>query len=144
MPDDTSTYTSFLGTGWSFPPRFSDTSGEVLMTSDEEDIHASLKILFGTEIGERFLNPKYGLEMRQLLSTQARPDVADLLRDRGWSADEQSAREVAARYGRDLSDPFAATGSATRSADTEPPWLDTGFVTGAICYQAARDARPSA
>ena len=90
------------------------------------------------------LSDRSGLEMRQLLSTQARPDVADLLRERGWAVEEQSAREVAARYGRDLSDPFAATGAGDRSEDTEPPWLDTGFVTGALPYQAARDARPSA
>ena len=32
------TYRSFLGTGWSFPPEFLPEIGEVLMTSDEEDI----------------------------------------------------------------------------------------------------------
>ena len=30
------------------------------MTADEEDIRASLKILLGTAVGERFMNPKYG------------------------------------------------------------------------------------
>jgi Baseplate wedge protein gp25 len=60
-------YTSFLGTGWSFPPEFVLETGEVLMTSDEEDIQASLKILLGTSFGERFLNPKYGLDMHELL-----------------------------------------------------------------------------
>lgn len=39
-------YTSFLGTGWSFPPEFVMETGEVVMISDEEDIAASLKILF--------------------------------------------------------------------------------------------------
>lgn len=60
-------YTSFLGTGWSFPPEFVMETGEVVMISDEEDIAASLKILFGTAIGERFLNPKYGLDMQEIL-----------------------------------------------------------------------------
>ena len=60
-------YQSFLGTGWSFPPRFDQVSGRVAMTADEEDIAASLQILFGTLRGERFLNPKYGLNLRELL-----------------------------------------------------------------------------
>ena len=81
MPDET-TYTSFLGTGWSFPPEFSMTSGEVLMTSDEEDIHASLKILFGTALGERFLNPKYGLDMHDMLFEPMSTTMKTLFKDR--------------------------------------------------------------
>jgi phage baseplate assembly protein W len=61
------TYTSFLGRGWSFPPEFVRETGTVLMTEDEADIEASLKILLGTEIGERFLNPKYGFDLHDLL-----------------------------------------------------------------------------
>ncbi|MDJ0844698.1 GPW/gp25 family protein [Crocosphaera sp.] len=63
-------YTSFLGTGWSFPPEFlleNEKKGEVLMTADEEDIQSSLKILFGTAIGERFFNPKFGLDLKAML-----------------------------------------------------------------------------
>ncbi len=61
------TYTSFLGTGWSFPPEFVQETGEVVMVADEEDIATSLKILFGTAIGERLFNPKYGLDMQGML-----------------------------------------------------------------------------
>jgi uncharacterized protein len=61
------TYTSFLGNGWSFPPEFVLETGEVVMTADEEDIQASLKILFGTAIGERIFEPKYGLDMQEML-----------------------------------------------------------------------------
>jgi uncharacterized protein len=74
---------SFLGTGWSFPPEFvmSDRTGGVVMVSDEKDVESSLKILFGTALGERFLNPKYGLDMRELLfepmSTTMRTFVED-------------------------------------------------------------------
>jgi uncharacterized protein len=60
-------YTSFLGTGWSFPPEFVQGTGEVLMTSNEEDVETSLKILFGTGLGERFLVPTYGLDMHEML-----------------------------------------------------------------------------
>mgnify|MGYP000918148329 FL=1 len=44
---------SFLGRGWAFPPAFA--SGGARMTEDEADIDASLRILFGTTPGERFL-----------------------------------------------------------------------------------------
>ena len=56
---------SFLGRGWSFPPRF--INGGVQMSEDEADIQASLHVLFGTAPGERFLHPDYGLDMRALM-----------------------------------------------------------------------------
>jgi len=73
------TYTSFIGTGWSFPPQFEN--GMVLMTSDDADIKASLQILLGTAVGERFLQPKYGLNLRGLIfepmSTTMLTDLKD-------------------------------------------------------------------
>ncbi len=85
-----SAWTSFLGTGWSFPPEFvrpSDAAAEagVRMTSDEEDIEASLRILLSTGLGERFLQPKYGLDLRdqvfEAMSTTARSYLVDRVRD---------------------------------------------------------------
>jgi phage baseplate assembly protein W len=76
------TYASFLGTGWSFPPEFTAEAGEVLMTQDEADIDASLKILFGTGIGERFLNPKYGLDMHEILFEPMSTTMKTFLEDR--------------------------------------------------------------
>jgi phage baseplate assembly protein W len=75
-------YRSFLGAGWSFPPTFS--SGGVVMTADEDDILASLHILFHTTPGERFLQPKYGLDINALLfepmSTTLRTFLTDQVR----------------------------------------------------------------
>ncbi len=76
------TYTSFLGTGWSFPPEFVLETGEVVLTADEEDIQSSLKILFGTAIGERFLNPKYGLDMQEMLFDPMSTTMKTYLSDR--------------------------------------------------------------
>lgn len=76
------TYTSFLGTGWSFPPEFVMETGEVVMTADEEDIQSSLKILFGTAIGERFFNPKYGLDMQEMLFEPMSTTMRTYLKDR--------------------------------------------------------------
>jgi len=74
--------TSVLGRGWSFPPKFDLANGEVTMTSDEEDIYASLKILFGTSLGERFLKPKYGLDMREALFEPMSTTFISILKDR--------------------------------------------------------------
>ncbi len=71
--DQSQGHLSFLGTGWSFPPEFVAAAGQtggygrVMMSADEVDIQESLKILFGTTLGERFLNPKYGLDVHDLL-----------------------------------------------------------------------------
>ena len=59
--------TSFLGTGWSFPPSFDDVTGKLAMTSDVEDIERSLKILLDTRRGERVMLPDYGCNLDVLL-----------------------------------------------------------------------------
>jgi len=59
--------TSFLGTGWSFPPRFSKASADVIMTSDVDDIVESLSILLSTSLGERIMQPGYGCDLTGLL-----------------------------------------------------------------------------
>ena len=58
---------SFLGTGWSFPPKFSLGGGEVAMVSDEDDIHQSLSILLGTRLGERIMAEAYGCDVHSLV-----------------------------------------------------------------------------
>lgn len=82
MEEKNETYASFLGTGWSFPPEFTRADGQVVMTSDEQDIEASLKILFGTALGERFLVPKYGLDMREVLFEPMSTTLRTFLKDR--------------------------------------------------------------
>jgi phage baseplate assembly protein W len=58
---------SFLGTGWSFPPRFRKETGSVVMLSDVEDINSSLHILLSTSIGERVMQPEYGCNLSDVL-----------------------------------------------------------------------------
>ncbi|GAA5167664.1 GPW/gp25 family protein [Viridibacterium curvum] len=78
MADDL--YQSFLGTGWSFPPRF--VAGGVAMSHDEQDIQESLKILFGTVPGERFLEPKFGLDMQALMFEPMNMTLRSIVLDR--------------------------------------------------------------
>ncbi|MBS1140576.1 MAG: putative tail lysozyme [Proteobacteria bacterium] len=80
MSDASDRYESFLGTGWSFPPRFSR-SGAV-MVSNEADIHESLVILFSTVAGERLFEPKYGLDMHEMMFEPMSTTMRTLLLDR--------------------------------------------------------------
>ncbi|MBW1297703.1 GPW/gp25 family protein [Aquimarina litoralis] len=64
------TNTSFLGTGWGFPPEFTkegNGAGKVAMLSDERDIKSSLEILLSTRLGERVMVPNYGCNLDELL-----------------------------------------------------------------------------
>jgi len=58
---------SFLGTGWGFPPTFSNKTLQVEMLSDEADIHSSLEILLSTRQGERVMLPGYGCNLDEML-----------------------------------------------------------------------------
>lgn len=58
---------SFLGTGWSFPPRFSKAAGDLIMVSDLEDITESLSILLSTTMGERIMQPSYGSNLHDFI-----------------------------------------------------------------------------
>jgi phage baseplate assembly protein W len=73
-------YQSFLGAGWSFPPTFG--AGGVVMTADEDDIQASLRILFRTTPGERFLQPNYGIDISALLFEPMSTTLRTFLTDR--------------------------------------------------------------
>ena len=67
---------SFLGTGWAFPPEFSEETGTVEMVSAEIDINQSLQILLATSLGERIMQPTYGCN---LLDYQFEPLNSNLL-----------------------------------------------------------------
>lgn len=59
--------TDFLGIGWSFPPEFNKTEGNVTMTTDVEDINNSLIVLLSTRPGERVMFPNYGCDLQEML-----------------------------------------------------------------------------
>jgi uncharacterized protein len=60
-------FTSFLGTGWKFPPMFDANARTAQMSSDEQDIVESLQILLSTRLGERIMQPDYGCNLDDLL-----------------------------------------------------------------------------
>jgi len=72
---------SFLGTGWSFPPAFSDKIGGVQMVEDETDIAQSLEILLSTRLGERVMVPGYGCNLNSMTFESLTTSFATYLKD---------------------------------------------------------------
>ena len=56
----------FLGTGWSFPPKFDKYSKSIVMDSSEVDIENSIRIIIGTYPGERLMNPEFGCAVKRM------------------------------------------------------------------------------
>jgi uncharacterized protein len=57
---------AFLGRGWNFPLR-ADASGESAMVEAEEDIRQSIRIILGTNHGERVMRPGFGADLQRLV-----------------------------------------------------------------------------
>lgn len=60
---------TFTGSGWQFPPEFSKgkTAAVTVMASGPEKIAQSLKVLLGTNPGERLMHPEYGCGISRLM-----------------------------------------------------------------------------
>jgi len=56
----------FLGSGWSFPPKFDKYSKSVIMDNGEIDIENSIRIILGTYPGERLMNPEFGCAVKRM------------------------------------------------------------------------------
>lgn len=72
---------SFLGSGWSFPPRFLDSNEGLEMSHDERDIAESLFILLSTTPGERVMNPKYGCDLQRMVYANISNSTKTLIQD---------------------------------------------------------------
>lgn len=57
---------SFLGTGWAFPPQFLH-DGQVSLVSKEQDIRESIHIILSTTPGERVMHPTFGCGLHALV-----------------------------------------------------------------------------
>ena len=72
---------TFLGTGWSFPPTFDNTTGQLDLVKDIEDINQSLNILLSTSLGERVMQPRYGCNLHDYLFEPLSSDVIGYIQD---------------------------------------------------------------
>jgi len=77
----------------------------------------------------RALSERSGLDMESLMASGEGEDLGAFLRTRGWEVEEEPTTTLADRYGRDLSDPFAAAAAGSAS---EPPWLETMFLSARL------------
>ena len=57
---------AFLGRGWGFPVQ-AGPDGEVTMTEFEQDIRQSIRIILGTNPGERVMRPDFGAGLNALV-----------------------------------------------------------------------------
>lgn len=71
---------SFLGRGWSFPPRF-DSAGRLAMVEAEADITESLRILLATRCGERVMQPGYGTTLHRMVFEESSEHTLALIRE---------------------------------------------------------------
>jgi len=52
----------FLGSGWKFPPRL-DVRGQIELAHQEQDVDESIRIILGTNRGERPMRPDFGSQL---------------------------------------------------------------------------------
>lgn len=57
----------FLGVGWGFPPEFNKSTCSTVLSSGEENIRESLRILFSTSPGERVNYYDFGCTVRKFI-----------------------------------------------------------------------------
>ena len=62
-PDSTK---SFLGVGWAFPPAL-EPDGTSSQAAYEEDIRQAIRIILGTNPGERIMRPTFGAGLNQFM-----------------------------------------------------------------------------
>lgn len=74
---------SFLGSGWSFPPRFMESTDGLELSHNNQDIAESIFILLSTTPGERVMNPKYGCDLQSMvfssMSTSNKTIIEDMI-----------------------------------------------------------------
>lgn len=58
--DHRSSVKAFLGTGWKFPVEIDGATGRIKMSSNEESIQESIRIIIGTRRGELPMHPEFG------------------------------------------------------------------------------------
>src|ERR1700733_9053395 len=82
MLTENSSFNSFLGAGWAFPPTFDPELLTVSTVSDDVDIGQSLNILLSTALGERVMQPQYGCDLQPYLFQPLNPHMIGFLKDR--------------------------------------------------------------
>lgn len=72
---------SFLGSGWSFPPRFMESTDGLELSDNDDDIAESIFILLSTTPGERVMNPGYGCDLHSMVFSSVSNSVKTKIQD---------------------------------------------------------------
>lgn len=56
---------AFLGTGWKFPIGIDGATGRIRMSSNEDSIRESVRIIIGTRKGELPMHPDFGCKIQE-------------------------------------------------------------------------------
>ena len=62
--DQRSDVKAFLGTGWKLPVEIDKATGRIKMSSNEESIPESIRIIIGTRQGELPMHPEFGCRIQ--------------------------------------------------------------------------------
>lgn len=71
---------AFLGNGLNFPTRM-NARGEIMLVSGAEDIEQSIRIILGTQPGERVMRPTFGCRAYELIFEPRSAETASLLQE---------------------------------------------------------------
>jgi phage baseplate assembly protein W len=72
---------AFLGHGWRFPLEAAE-DGELALSDYDRDVHEAVRIVLGTDPGERVMRPDFGAGLRGLLFEPLTATTASLVRHR--------------------------------------------------------------
>ncbi len=82
---------SYLGTGWSFPPRFAGQGATVATVGGAAAVAQSIRVLVATEARERVMRPQVGAGLERALFEEV--DQTTLNRVSSWVQDTLLAHE---------------------------------------------------
>lgn len=71
---------AFLGQGWAFPVGL-DRGGEVAVVAHEEDVRQAIRVILGTNHGERVMRPDFGANLRALIFEPVTATTMSLAQD---------------------------------------------------------------
>ncbi len=90
---------NFLGTGWSFPVRIGS-SGGIALSSYEENIEENVRVILGTAVGERVMEPDFGSRLHDYVFHPNNPTTSSSVcfhAQSSLSKLEPRIREIAVR-----------------------------------------------
>ena len=99
---------AFLGTGFHFPLEIDETTGRFRMSSEEENIRESIKLILMTGKGERVMRPEFGCGLKQY--TYETMDYGTMV---------QMEREIRTALDRGCGSFWFAGGSTERADDPD-------------------------